>query len=105
MTGIAGLRARYMCCRFGLRIDGDIGPAVAGGAIAGGDRAAGAAMVHECRRKANETGVAGIALGRGWKVIGRLAQRIGAVVAAGAAAANRRGCHGMVEGGSRPGGR
>jgi len=105
VAGIAGLRGRDMRRRLGLCIDGHIGPAVAGGAITGGRRTAGAAMVHQPRSKSDETGMTGIALGCRGNVVGRFAEGVGAIMAAGAAAGNRRGRYGVVEGGCRPGGR
>lgn len=104
VAGIAGLCSGNMRRRLGLRVDGDISPAVASSAITGSHRAAGAAMVHQPRREGDETAMAGIALGRCRNVVGRFAEGIGTVMATGAATGDWRGRRGMVEGCRRPGG-
>lgn len=104
MAGVARLCGRNMRHRLGLCIDGNIGSAMAGSAITGSDRATGSTMVHQPRRKSDEAGMTGVALRRGWYVIGRLAKRTGAVMAGGTPSSHRRICGGVVECRGCPGG-
>lgn len=90
VAGIAGLCGWDMRRRLDLCVDGDICATVAGGAITGRRRTAGAAMVHQSRSKGNKAGMAGIALRRCGDVNGRFADGVGVVMATGAAAGDRR---------------
>ena len=98
MTGVAGLRARDVGHRLGIGTQRRVGAAVAGCALAGR-----AGVVHLGRGEGREVGVAGVALSRRRYVIGRFAQRVGAVVAGRATPGHRRYGRRMVEAASRPG--
>ena len=77
VTGIALGRGRNMNGRLGQRIGEQIGAVMASRAFAGACR-----MVHAGRGESGKRRVAAVALGTGRHVIGRLAEGIGAVVAA-----------------------
>jgi len=98
VAGIARLRGRDMGCRLGLGIESGIGAAMTAGALTGGT-----GMTHRGRREGNEIGVTGIALAAGRHMGGRLAQCIGAVMAAGTAAGYGGRHRGVIEHGGRPG--
>jgi len=84
VAGVALGPARNMGGRLGQRIDGRVAAGVAGGALAGKTR-----MVHAGRLEGGVVGVAGVALGRGRNMGGRLAERCCAIVASRAGAGGR----------------
>ena len=81
MTGIA-LRCRtHMRRRLDLRIDRQVGTAVAGRAVICGTRGVGSRVIHPGRRKGREIGMAGVAGGACGQVSSRLAHSLCPVVA------------------------
>ena len=87
-----------MRCGLGQGIHRNIGAIVASSAIRDGYRTGSPGMVHlpaACER--NVILVAGIALCGSWNVVGRLAQRGGAIVAGRAVTRSGRRSHRMIE--------
>ena len=90
VTGVALQRGWQVRCRFCQGILGIESAAMAGRAIAGRGWSGGSGVTHRGRGKRHIADMAGIALRGGRDMVGRLAKRIGSVVARRAAPRRRR---------------
>lgn len=105
MASVTGLGCRNMRHIFGLGVDGNISAAMAARAVTGGSRPRGEGVAHRRRSKSRVVRMALIALRRSGNMVGRLAHRVGAVMAGRTNAGGGRIRGGMIVGAGRPGGR